>query len=268
MSTSPTREGFTSTFPFIGSTYRSAAAILASFSHTVEDLPRDARDRVIDFPEVGFDPDLPKIAKVQRRDPSQPVTFVFAGRFVPLKLVDVAVQAFAETPALRKHRLVLIGDGMERAAIEEQIARNDLNGVVELVGWKSIDEVGEILGQSDVFVFPSIRDLGAGVVIQAMGAGCAPIVVDYGGPGGLVAEDAGIKIPLADRKKLVTDLAEACVRYVNDRELLYQHATRAQANAREHYTWEAKAKKTVEVYEWVSGRRAVKPQFGRHQENP
>ncbi len=246
--------------PFYRSTYRKSAAILASFRHTVDDLPESARDRIVDFPEVGLDPETFAVDHLELAE-DRPLTFLFAGRFVPLKLIDVAIRAFAETPALRAHRLLLVGDGMEREVLERQIAAAKLEGVVEITGWRSIDEVGALMREADVFLFPSIRDLGAGVVIQAMGAGCAPIVVDYGGPGGLVVEGAGIKIPLASRETLVAAVAEACLRYVNDRELLLRHATQARRHAIEHYTWDAKARKTIEIYEWACGQRSVKPTF-------
>ena len=248
--------------PFYRSTFKRAAAVLASFQHTIEDLPLDARERVIDFPEVGLDPKTFAVDRVQPTEPDRPLTFLFAGRFVPLKLIDVVIRVFAETPSLRQHRLVLVGDGMERPALEAQIAEAHLEEVVHITGWMPIDEVGAWMRRADVFVFPSIRELGAGVVIQAMGAGCAPIVVDYGGPGGLVIEGAGIKVPLADRETLVQSLARACQAYAEDRKLLRQHATTARTHALTHYTWDAKAQNMVEIYEWVAGQRERKPTFG------
>jgi hypothetical protein len=44
--------------PYQGSTYRKSAAILAAFRHTIENLPKYARVNVIDFPEVGVDPQV------------------------------------------------------------------------------------------------------------------------------------------------------------------------------------------------------------------
>ena len=44
--------------PFYRSTYSRARAIMAAFPHTIADLPSASRDRTIDFPEVGIDPEL------------------------------------------------------------------------------------------------------------------------------------------------------------------------------------------------------------------
>ncbi|MEM9191973.1 MAG: glycosyltransferase [Myxococcota bacterium] len=244
--------------PYIGSTYRNAAAILASFDHTIADLPASARSRIIDFPEVGLDPDLFQFVP---RDVSGPLTFIFVGRFVALKLLDVAIRTFAGSDVLRQHRLVLVGDGVERAPLEALIEKHRLSDVVEITGWLDQAEVGARVRDADVFFFPSIRELGAGVVVEAMACGTVPVVVDYGGPGGLVIPGAGTKVPLGDKDHLVAAFTKVLEGYVADRDLLRRHQDGARKQS-EHFTWDRKAQKTLEIYDWVLGRRRIKPRFG------
>jgi glycosyltransferase involved in cell wall biosynthesis len=243
--------------PYHRSTYDRAAAILAAFDHTAADLPAAARERVIKCPEVGIDPEMfvaPRGRSVHAR-----VTFLFVGRLVPLKCVDVLVRAFASSETLRKHRLVIVGDGPERSRLESMIREYQLESCVELVGWKSQAEVGDIMRAADVFAFPSIRELGAGVVVEAMACGLPCVVVDYGGPGGLISETTGIKVKLGDKAWLerefareLEQLALAPDRRVNLGRAAAQHAVT-------EYGWDAKARKIVHVYEWVLGRADRKP---------
>jgi glycosyltransferase involved in cell wall biosynthesis len=189
--------------------------------------------------------------------------FINVGRFVPLKLLDVAIRVFAVSPKLRQHKLVLVGDGMERPALERLVAELGLEHVVEFAGWMNQAAVAARLRDADVFFFPSIRELGGGVVVEAMGCGCVPVVVDYGGPGGLVSGyDCGVAVPLGTKEQLVPRFVEVLERYVDDRPLRMRHAQAAYARAIEHFTWDAKANKVMEVYEWVTGRRSEKPRFG------
>jgi glycosyltransferase involved in cell wall biosynthesis len=247
--------------PYHRSTFRDAAAILASFQHTLADLPEGARQRCIDFPEVGVAPEL--FQHPGDRPDKPQLVFISVGRFVPLKLLDVALRVFAESPKLRAHKLVLVGDGMERAALERQAAEQNLGGVVEFAGWMNQGEVAARLRNADVFFFPSIRELGGGVVVEAMACGCVPVVVDYVGPGGLVAgHDCGVAVPLGNKDQLVRRFIEVLERYVDDRELRLRHGQAAYERAIEHFSWDSKARKVLEVYDWVTGRRSLRPRFG------
>lgn len=247
--------------PYHRSTFRDSAAILASFAHTLADMPNSALPRCIDFPEVGVDPEL--FTNPGERAEKEQLTFISVGRFVPLKLLDVALRVFAGSSKLREHKLVLVGDGMEREALEAQSKSLGLENVVEFAGWMSQEQVAARLREADVFFFPSIRELGGGVVVEAMGCGCVPVVVDYGGPGGLVAgQDCGQAVPLGDKEELVTRFADVLENYVDDRPLRLRHAKAAYRRAMDHFSWDAKAAKIMEVYEWVLGKRSLRPRFG------
>jgi glycosyltransferase involved in cell wall biosynthesis len=246
--------------PYYRSTYRDSAAILAAFEHTRADIGARAADRVINFPEVGVDPE-----QFAPRDASAPqherLTAIFAGRLVPYKLPEVVVRAFAEQPGLRKHRLVVVGDGPERPRLEAIIADHRLEDSVEIAGWKTQDEVAALLRQSDVFLFPSIRELGAGVVIEAMASGLPCVVVDYGAPGVLVGTERGVAVPLADRATLATEFGRVLLRLFEAPKQLREMGLSAQQHALRYYSWDAKARKFMDVYRWVCGETLERPDF-------
>lgn len=264
--------------PYYHGTYARAAAILAGFGHTFATLPRSALPRAVDFPEVGIDPDLftghrkegfriehsessSLIPEPQTLNPKPPMTFLFVGRLVPLKCVDALIDAFAGSPLLRQQRLQIIGDGMEMAHLRQQVSDQKLESCVEFLGWKSQAEVGQLMAQADVFAFPSIRELGAGVVVEAMASGLACLVVDYGGPGGLIEPGWGVKVPLCPKPQLVEAYRREMEAMVRDPQRVRRLGQAAQEIALNYYSWRAKAKKIVEVYQWVLGQRPDKPVF-------
>lgn len=242
--------------PFYRSTYHGADAILAAFDHTIADLPEAVRGKTINFPEVGIDPE---VFSYPQRQPQEKMTILFAGRLVPYKLPEVIVRAFVERPSLQQHQLVIVGDGPERPRLEQLIAEHNLQHCVRLLGQKTQAEVGALMRQAEIFAFPSIRELGAGVVVEAMASGMACVVVDYGGPATLVGPDRGVKVPLGNFEQLVERFGDRLESLVLDPERVAQLGQAAYHHATTYYTWDVKAKKTLEIYRWLCAEQ--KPNF-------
>lgn len=241
--------------PFYRSTYEKSAAILTAFQHTMDDLPESARERMVNFPEVGIDPQLFHAAPSRSRDRSR-LTFLFAGRLVPYKLPSLVVDCFARSAVLRGHKLVIVGDGPEREEIERKVSDARLWASVQVLGQRSQAEVGELMRQSDVFVFPSIRELGAGVVAEAMASGLCCAAVDYGGPAELLANGRGVKVPLGPRGTLTRDFTQALERLAENPEQVRSAGEKARHYALSMLTWDVKAQLTLDIYERVlDGRR-------------
>lgn len=245
--------------PYTTSTYRDAAAILAAFDHTIDTLPPGNDDRIFDFPEVGADPAL--FASTSEPDTGQKtqVEFFFAGRLVPFKCADVAIRAFAESDILRQHRLIIAGDGPERAMLEGLVAQHDLGDCVTFLGWAEKHVVAEYMQSSDVFVFPSIRDAGAGVIVEAMMSGIASVVVNYG-PGQHLLDDAsGVRVPLGSRDDHVAGFRAAMERLAQDPAACARMGQAARARAIERLSWDARARHMIDIYAWVLGQRVDRP---------
>jgi len=251
--------GISRRLPYWGATYRNSAAILAAFAHTIADLPRDACDRVFHFPEVGIDPEV--FAMPTQRAERDELTFLYAGRLVPYKCPDVVLEAFAAGRTLGRHRLIFAGDGPMRAELEARAGELGIADRVRFYGRVTQAAVGELMRRADVFVFPSIRELGAGVVVEAMASGLACVVVDYGAPGELIDDATGVKVGLAPKQELVEGFAAALDELAADRPAIRLMGAAAHEHALLHYSWDAKARKVVDVYRWVLGQTQQRPDF-------
>ena len=243
--------------PHARDTYAKARAILAAFDHTIEALPPGNEERIFNFPEIGADPE--QFAYSGPRPDRERLQFLFVGRLIPVKCVDVAISAFAQSPLLRKQRLILAGDGPERGALKEMVAQHRLEDCVEFLGWTEKAEVGRRMQDADVFVFPSVKDSGAGVIAEAMMAGLPSIVVNYGPGKHLVTPASGIQVPLGDREDHVAGFKVAMETLAADKPRRDQMGDTANARAVSYLSWEARAKRIVEIYRWVTGERTAPP---------
>jgi glycosyltransferase involved in cell wall biosynthesis len=244
--------------PYSRSTFKSAAAILAGFDHTIQDLPSSMTDKVINFPEVGIDPLL--FNSLGEREESAKKTILFASRLVPYKLPDVVIDAFINSPELQKHRLLIVGDGPLREEMETKVKKHNLSDVVIFLGWKTQIEVSQYMRTSDIFAYPTIRELGAGALVEAMACKMACIVVDYGASASLIDAQRGVKLALQDKRGITRELTTQLELLVNNPKRINDLSERAYEHVMRYYSWAEKARKTVGVYRWVLG-KAEKPSF-------
>ena len=248
-----------SMFPYVRSTYRNSAAILASGQHTIDRLPVCDRGKVFSLMEVGFDPATFLSSTSSRPHQRERLTFIFVGRLMPFKCPRIAIAAFGASPLLRRHRLLIVGDGPDRGMLEDQVRSLGLESTIVFAGMCSNAEVGKLMRSADVFVFPSIRESGGLVVVEAMASGLACVVTDYGGPGNALTHECGIKIPLGSAEELISRFKDKLEELAVDGELRDRLGAAAQTRACSLFTWDAKARIFLEIYRWVLGQRPDKP---------
>jgi glycosyltransferase involved in cell wall biosynthesis len=94
-------------------------------------------------------------------------------------------------------RLLLVGDGEQRSALEQRIQSLGLDGIVRLVGWKR--DLLPVYGAMDVAALTS-RNEGTPVsVIEALAAGLPVVATAVGGvPDVIRHEETGMLIPPGD----------------------------------------------------------------------
>lgn len=244
--------------PFARSTYRNAAAVLAASSCTYAEFAAH-REKLFFVPENGVSKQL---CSDDSRGPeaSGQLELIFVGGLVPCKGCDLALRGAAFLLKSGIAHFSVLGDGPERDRLEKLAISLGVQKEVSFCGWVSHAEVLTRLRAADVLVFPSVRDFGAGVVFEALAAGAVPVVADFGGPGDIVRPDVGFKVSLTDEGQFVTRIEEILKELARDRTLLDRLRKQGMSYAKEHLTWEAKARDVTRVLHWVL-QLGPKPEF-------
>ena len=241
--------------PGYRSTLRHSAAIIAGSHSTLNEIPARFREKCIYLPENAIDP--ARFGESRAASPGTPLRGCFVGRLVPYKGPDMLIEAVA--PLLRSKRLQLdvIGDGPLMPALRELVEREGVRESVRLHGWITHERLQAAMCESQMLLFPSIREFGGGVVLEAMALGIVPVVVDYAGPGELVTDAVGYRVPLGDRQALIGRLRSLVAALCDDPQQLVPRSAAARAQVRELFTWDVKARQVLQVYEWAreSGER-------------
>lgn len=251
--------------PGYRSSRRHSAAVIVGSRSALAEVPSFARERAVYIPGNAVEPS--RFGRFPERPVGLPVRVAFVGRFTRIKGTDMLIEAAA--PFVRAGKLVLdlIGDGPHMPELKAIAAREKVGSGVAFTGWIKHQQLQEHLAQAHVFGFPSIREYGGAVVLEAMAMGLVPVVVDYGGPAELVSPRTGFTVAMGSRGEIVAGLGRVFERIVSDPTALVEMSRLARERVFAKFTWEAKARQIHEVYRWVLGRRD-KPDFGMPLADP
>jgi glycosyltransferase involved in cell wall biosynthesis len=246
-------------WPGYHSTRRHASAILVGSRTTYEQMPRSYRHKTFYMPENAIDP--ARFTSRRNRRATLPLRAIFVGRLVPLKGMDMMLEAAA--PILREGKLTIdiVGAGPEETPMRQFIQCENVAGSVHFLGWLQHERVLQRISDSDLLLLPSIREFGGGAALEAMAIGVPPLVLNYGGPAELVTPASGFLVDMGSREQIVRRLRETLAQIVADPSLIESRSAMAYRRAHQLFTWTAKARQTLAVYDWVGGVTKARPDF-------
>ena len=232
-------------------TYKKAYKILVGSTYTLQmlqetfALPESKLDL---FYENGISKDF--LSRAKNTSGGSKINLLFVGRLVPYKCADVVIEAISQLDKEIQNRIVLtiVGDGSERSNLEQQVQELNLDEIVKFVGWVSQQETLDYYSNADIFCFPSIREFGGAVVLEAMACGLPCIVANNGGIAEYVSEDTGFKIDPISKEYLTQEVAEKIKTLVKDEQLRKTMSINAVERVQE-FEWERKAQHIVEIYQ-------------------
>jgi colanic acid/amylovoran biosynthesis glycosyltransferase len=85
-----------------------------------------------------------------------PIKLLSVGRLVPEKGFHLSIEAVSQLRGAFEYQI--IGDGPERNRLDELVRRKGVTDRVKLVGYKTRDEVFQIMSESDMYLCPSLRE--------------------------------------------------------------------------------------------------------------
>jgi colanic acid/amylovoran biosynthesis glycosyltransferase len=228
-------------------------------------LSGDMRQRLIKLgcPEekvrihhVGENPEKFKFKK-RFRASGGPVKFLTAARFTEKKGLEYSIRAFSELFQRRPDDdfvYTIVGDGPLRGLIESLIVELRMGDKVLLVGTKTLEELIELFGESDIFVLTSVtaedgdEEGTPTVLIEAICSGLPVISTRHAGiPDIIIDKEAGFLVDERD-----VDATSEKLQYLIENPQLWEQMGR---RGREHFDREFDInilnKKLIKIYEDV-----------------
>ena len=202
------------------------------------------------IPQFGTDPEL--FRPLERRAQGC-YTIGYVGRLVHAKGIDLLLRAARMLPGT--YRVLLVGSGEERAALEQLAVELGMSERVEFCGDLASHDVPGLLNQLDVLVLPSRttpawREQFGRVLIEAMACG-VPVIGSSSGQIPYVIGTAGLIFREGDWSAL----AEHLRALQGDRELRRRLGEDGRQRVLENFTQRQIAAQTVAAYRALGATR-------------
>jgi len=178
---------------------------------------------------------------------SETKVVTFVGRLILAKGVDWLLQIWTDVAQRqRQARLLLVGDGPERSALEAQTRALGVTDTVAIIGKQ--EDVYRYLAVTDVFVLPSRQEGIANALLEAMSQGLPVVVADdvLGGNREVVDDQRdGYVVRLGD----TVTFTEVLLKLLQDPGLRIEMGRRARQKAEEKFSIESVADRYCEIFD-------------------
>ncbi len=226
-----------------------ARAILVCNRETRDKIPEKYRHKVTYFPVNGISrQDVGPVPR--RRGMKRPFRVMTAGRLHRLKGFALAVSAF--NIFIRNNpeaEFEIIGEGTERENLNELIRTYGIEDRVKIIPWMSRTELLKKMRRCDVFLFPSFRDGGGAVIIEAMAQGRPVIGLDTAGTGFHIDRKWGTKVRAGDPAQVAVSLAQALQLLCRNEGRRLNMGKAARERVLEYYVWDQLGERMEKIYQ-------------------
>jgi N-acetyl-alpha-D-glucosaminyl L-malate synthase BshA len=202
--------------------------------------------RPIDVIYNFVDPSVftPRRRSSLRLAPPETRVIMHASNFRPVKNIPSVVRIFAEVRRKLAAKLVMVGDGPEKAGAE-QLAR-ELGVARDVLFLGNQDRMEDLLPLADIFLLPSSSESFGLVALEAMSAEVPVVASNIGGLPEVV--EHGLTGFLHDPEHLAGFVA-SCLRLLTHERLRRSMGRRARRVARERFFLDDMVDRYIRVYE-------------------
>lgn len=175
---------------------------------------------------------------------------LWAGRFLPTKLLDLAFKTLAKLGVEYHVKMHILGSGANEEKYRSIADALGLNNRLVWHGQVPHDEVEHLMRSSDLFFFTSVVEGTPSVIMECITNGLPILCFDTCGFGPLVDESIGEKIQLSNPEQSAREFADKIKYFYDHREILQQKSENCKDKL-STISWDSLANKVIDIYKQV-----------------
>lgn len=225
--------------PFIMIPAIKAVAILARTPNSAHVIPYCFQAKTKVILETAMEEKVFEHRK-EKRENDNVIRLITTGRLLPNKNILTAVRALKYIPQKYEISLTIVGAGYQKKDIEAEAKNSGWGNRVKVIAEMPRQDVLKLVEQSDIFLFPSLREGGSWSLMEAMAIGLPVVCLDWAGMAITVDDSCAIRLTVTNPEQMPKDMADAIIKLIENPELREQMGEAGRKRIKEVFNWEAK----------------------------
>ena len=215
-----------------------AVSILVRTNNTLDFIPDFFKFKTKVFLETSMESSIFNYKK--NINNNETVKLIFTGRLVPFKNVISILKSLQYVPKDYNLELTIIGSGSEEKKIKNEINLLNLSNRVRLIKETTRENVLKKLSESDIYLFPSLREGGSWALMEGMAIGLPVICLKWSGMEIITDDASAIRIPVTNPEQMIKDIAKAINKLIEKPTLRLNMGNAGRKRIKNVFNWDVK----------------------------
>ncbi len=226
--------------PFVLIPAARASVILCRTPNSAKVIPSCYQQKTKVILETAMEPHIFEFKKKEYDDDNKKVRMITTGRLLPNKNILTAVRSLKFIPTKYQFELFIVGSGYQKSIIEQEAKESGHKDDVTIIDELPRMNVLKLLEESDIFLFPSLREGGSWSLMEAMAIGLPVVCLNYAGMAITTDDSCAIRLPVTNPAQMPKDMATAIIKLIENPELRKQMGDAGRKRIKEVFNWSAK----------------------------
>ena len=168
------------------------------------------------------------------------IIMVISARFISIKNIPLVIKSLKYISTSKPWKLTLLGSGPDRELILRTIKEEGYGDRVNIISMLPREEALDLIVNSDIFIFPSLKEGGTWALMEAMAMGLPVVCVNWAGMAVETTPETAIQIPVSSPKTMEREMGAAISLLINNRSEREKMGQSARQRIRDVFNWDAK----------------------------
>ena len=223
--------------PFVMLPTCKAKAILVRTPNTQNIFPKFLKKKTYVLLETAMDEKI--FERRKRNYETNCVKLVISARLISIKNIPLAIRSLHYISTDKPWTLTIIGSGPDIGIINKEISQRGYKNV-NVIPFMPREEALNLIQDSDIFVFPSLKEGGTWALMEAMAMGLPVVCVNWAGMAVETNDETAIRLPISTPKQMEIDMGMAITRLIDDSSLRKHIGIAARQRIKEVFSWKSK----------------------------